>query len=109
MADFSGLKAGDKVIVSRGGFNHQERRIEVVQRVLKTHVVVDGDKLRRQGGYQAAKGWYRLHLEPWTPEAEAEITQASRRCEHLHRIGFVRWDDLSDEVLARVAELVGGP
>lgn len=64
------LKAGDAVIVKAG--NYDIGRLSEVEKITKSHIIVEGQKYRKMGG--AAVGvdsWSMRHIAMATPEAIA--------------------------------------
>lgn len=98
------LQVGDKVIVYSGGFSGY-RSVSKVEKVHKIHLVVDGLKYRKIGGYRVGE-WTRGSIRPATPELIEEIRLERMEASLDAKIRDAKWRHLSIDAKQRVVSIL---
>lgn len=96
------LKPGDNVCISYGVYR-DNNRLAVVEKVTKLHVIVNGYKYQKKGGYRAGDTcWHRSSICEPTIERRKAIHRAewAGRITALNRSSV---ESLSDSQLERIA------
>lgn len=98
------LQVGDEVIVHSGVFGGY-RSVHKVEKVHKVHIIVNGLKYRKNGGYRVGE-WTRGSIRPATPELLEEIRMERLETELDAKIRESNWRGLPIEAKQRIVAIL---
>jgi hypothetical protein len=102
------LKPGDEVIVYGGAYGSGDR-VDKVQRVTKTLIIVRASRFNRDRGRSIGSGYSWRYLKKATPEAVRQIKHDAHRSSLIYKLGDVTWRDMPFDVLVGVDALLPSP
>lgn len=103
------LSPGDEVVLSCRSVSGPSERVEVVEKVLKNHIVVRGRKFRKSTGVEVGSDSYSFVigvLHEGTPEKIASVRRNIRRFNSFRRLQNLVESAISDDKLARIMAIL---
>lgn len=105
MKELKDLVAGDEVLVT--GTLH--RRIDKVDKVTKTQIVIDNDRFRRDSGWQCGgDSWYRKSISVPTEKEISDVKEEILRKTLIYAISSFDFKRLSTDELKHLYNIVKG-